>query len=140
MIQNLKRDWLVVSKLTWGIWQIVTQALKSVKSLHFNGCLLTKVYKATEELCVKALEIDAKFEGKLICHSKMTWVIWQIFTGWKMAELNQNQNSKLLDRLDTVRKLYLGNKWIVQLTKIFTHVLQNCCSWGIRKFPRKLWK
>ena len=24
MIQNLEKNWLVVSKLTWGIWQIFT--------------------------------------------------------------------------------------------------------------------
>ena len=32
-------------KLTWGIWQIWTQALENLKKLHFNGLLLTKVYK-----------------------------------------------------------------------------------------------
>ena len=44
MIQNLKRNWLVRSKLTWEIWQILTQALENLKNLHFNGLLLTKVY------------------------------------------------------------------------------------------------
>ena len=24
--------------------------------------------------------------------------------------------------------IYLGNKWIAQLTKLFTHILQNCFS------------
>ena len=43
MMQNLKRNWLVVSKLTWGIWQILTQALESLKDLHCNGFLLNKV-------------------------------------------------------------------------------------------------
>ena len=55
MIQNLKRNWLVVSKLTWGIWRILTRALKSLKNLHFNRLLLNKVYnvwakKSTGEL------------------------------------------------------------------------------------------
>ena len=44
MMQNLKRNWLVVSKLTWGIWRILTRTLKSLKNLHFNGLLLNKVY------------------------------------------------------------------------------------------------
>ena len=44
MIQNLKRNWLVISKLTWGIWWILTQALKSLKNFHFNVLLLSKVY------------------------------------------------------------------------------------------------
>ena len=70
MIQNLKRNWLVSSKLTWGIWRILTRALENLKNLHFNGLLLNKVYnvwakKSIEELCLMALKTDAKFEGKL---------------------------------------------------------------------------
>ena len=43
MMKNLKRDWLVSSKLTWWIWQIVAGTLKNLKNLHFNRLLLTKV-------------------------------------------------------------------------------------------------
>ena len=31
MMQNLKKNWLVVWKMIWGIWQIFTRALKSRK-------------------------------------------------------------------------------------------------------------
>ena len=44
MMQNLKRNWLVISKLTWGIWWILTRALESLKNFHFNALLLSKVY------------------------------------------------------------------------------------------------
>ena len=44
MMQNLKRNWLVSSKLTWSIWQILTGTLKNFKDLHFNWLLLNKVY------------------------------------------------------------------------------------------------
>ena len=136
MIKDLKRNWLVVSKLTWGIWQILTWGLESLKNLRFNGLLVSKVYKifelkqyrgvtfhdteecykiwriidlwfgkwheefdefspkhlkiwiicflmgsidqsiscfslkSTEELCLMALKIDAKFEGKPTCAFK----------------------------------------------------------------------
>ena len=43
MMRTLKRNWLVSSKWTWGIWGISTRALKNFKNLHFNGLLLTKV-------------------------------------------------------------------------------------------------
>ena len=43
-MQNLKRNLLVVSKLTWGTWRILTQALESLKKFHFNALLLSKVY------------------------------------------------------------------------------------------------
>ena len=32
------------SKSTLGIWQNLTQELKSLKKLYFNGLLMTKVY------------------------------------------------------------------------------------------------
>ena len=72
MKQNLKRNRLVSLKLTWGIWRILTRALKNLKNLHFNGLLLNKVYnvwakKSIGELCLMALNIDATFEGKLTC-------------------------------------------------------------------------
>ena len=35
---------LVLSKMTRGIWQVLTWALKNFKNLHFNGLLLTKLY------------------------------------------------------------------------------------------------
>ena len=56
------------------------------------------------------------FEGKLLVISKLTWEIWQVFTGWKILisfekakwkELNQNKISKQQDLQDAVWKLYL---------------------------------
>ena len=44
MMQNLKWIWLFNSKLIWGIWRILTWALKNLKNLNFNELLLTKVY------------------------------------------------------------------------------------------------
>ena len=38
-IQNLERVRFVVSKLTWGIWQILTWRFESLKNFHFNGLL-----------------------------------------------------------------------------------------------------
>ena len=75
MMKNLKRNWLVVSKLTWGIWQILTRALENLKHLHFNGLLLNKVYnvwakKSIGEFSLMALNTDATFEGKLTCAFK----------------------------------------------------------------------
>ena len=75
VMRNLERNWLVVSKLTWGIWRILTQVFESLKHLHFNGPFLTRVYniwakKSTKEWCLIALKIDAKFERKLTCAFK----------------------------------------------------------------------
>ena len=75
VMQKLKRNWLVSSKLTWGIWQILTWALKNLKNLHFNGFLLNKVYnfwakRSIGGFCLMALNNDATFEGKLTCTFK----------------------------------------------------------------------
>ena len=58
MMQKLKRNWLVSSKLTRGIWQILTQALKSLKNLHFNGILLTKVCNARAKKKYRGVMFD----------------------------------------------------------------------------------
>ena len=75
MRKNLKRSWLVVSKLTWEIWQILTHALKSLKKSHFNRLLLTKVYNVwAKKVPTRYLswhpKSDAKFEEKLTCGLK----------------------------------------------------------------------
>ena len=74
MIPSLNRNWLVSSKLIWGIWWILTQALKNLKNLHLNGLLLNKVCnvwtKKVQGSCLVALNIDATFEGKLTCAFK----------------------------------------------------------------------
>ena len=74
MMQNLKRNCLVSSKLTWGIWRILTRPLENLKNLHLNGLLLNKVHvwvkKSIGEFCLMALNINATFEGKLTCAFK----------------------------------------------------------------------
>ena len=43
LMQNLKKNWSVVSKIT-RIWWNLTQALKSLQTLHFYLFLLWKVF------------------------------------------------------------------------------------------------
>ena len=88
-MQNLKKNWLAVCKMTWATWRILTQALKSLKNLHFNGLLLTKVYnvwaKKYRGVMFDGTDIDAKFSKNWQVLPKMAWRIWQIFTSWKIA-------------------------------------------------------
>ena len=69
--------------------------------------------KSTEELCLTALKIDAKLEGKLTySFPKMIRRVWQIFVRRlknidfilesKMEELNQEKYSNQPDRPDLV--------------------------------------
>ena len=84
-IQNLERNWLVVSKLAKAIWQILTWVLKSLKDFHFNGLLLSKVCIVWAEKVQRSylswhwgiMQILKK-EWPVVW--KKTWEIWQIFT------------------------------------------------------------
>ena len=42
VMQNLKKNWFVVWKMTWRIWQIFTRALKSVKIESLMGSFCPK--------------------------------------------------------------------------------------------------
>ena len=142
-MQNWKKKWLVVSKLTWGIWQILTGALENLKNLHFNGLFLIKVYNVwTKEVQRRYIwwhwRLMQNLKENWFVLSKMTWRICQIFVHRlknsnfilesKMAELNQKFKTTRSTRYSVKTLFYLGNKWIAHLTKLFTHVLQNRCS------------
>ena len=43
VMQNLKKNWLVVWKMTWEIWQIFIRTLESIKICTFMGSFLSKV-------------------------------------------------------------------------------------------------
>ena len=122
MMQNLKRNWLVSSRLTWGIWWILTRALKNLKILHCNRLLLTKVCNFWAKKVQRSSyvwwhwRLMQDLKENWFALSKMTLRIWQIFVHRlknshfilsKMAELNQNKNpnSKQPNWPDAVWKL-----------------------------------
>ena len=43
-MKNRLSNWLVSSKLTWGISQILTLALKNLKNLHFKDTIKAYIY------------------------------------------------------------------------------------------------
>ena len=121
VMQNLKRTWLVNSKLTWGIWRILSWALEKLKNFHFNGLLLTKVYNVWAKKIKRSSVrlhwgLMQNLKENWLVLSKMTWRILQVFVHKlknrdfilvsKMAELNKNENSKQPDQPNAVWKLY----------------------------------
>ena len=83
--ENLKRNWLAVSKLTQKIWWILTWALKSLKNLYFNGLLLIKVYNVWAKKIQRGYlswhwRVMPNLKNNWIVLPKMTWRILQIFT------------------------------------------------------------
>ena len=74
MMQNLKKNWLVAWKMTWGIWQIFTRALKVSKlELWWDPFVQSRkgmTLRFTEELCVMTMKNNAKFVEELTFHFK----------------------------------------------------------------------
>ena len=66
VMQSLKENWLVVSNMTWGIWCIFTQLLKSLNISCWWALFIQSIqglsYKITEELSFITLKSDAKVE------------------------------------------------------------------------------
>ena len=76
VMQNLKKNWLVVWKMTWRIChkfspehlKVLKLRLKWDPFVQNRKCMSLKF---TEELYVMAMKNDAKFEEELICCSKI---------------------------------------------------------------------
>ena len=87
IMQNLKRNWLISLKLTWGICWILTQALQNLKNLHSNGLFFTKVYnfwaKEVQGVMFYGTEYWCKFWGKTAFkHDMRNLAIFQQSTFW----------------------------------------------------------
>ena len=119
-MQNLKRNWLVVSKLTWEIWQIMTWTLESLKNLHFNGFLMRKVYnvwtKKVQRSCVSwHWRVMQNLKRNWVV-SKLTWGIWRILTRALKSLKNLYFNGLLLNKVYNVwakktQKSYVWWHW-----------------------------
>ena len=87
----MKRKWLAISNLTWGIWRILTRTLESLKHFHFNMLLLGKVYMVwAKKLQRSYLSWNWRgiqnLERNRHVTSKLTEGIWQILT-WALKSL-----------------------------------------------------
>ena len=75
VMRNLRENWLVLPKMTWGIWQIFTRALESLKFRILMGSFIESrkcmTLKFTGELYVMTMKNNAKFEEELTCQFKI---------------------------------------------------------------------
>ena len=61
-MQNLKENWLFLSKVTWGIWDIFTRALESLKIGTLMGFF-----------CPKLKMYELKIYRGVMCHDNEEW-------------------------------------------------------------------
>ena len=100
-IQNLEQNWLVVSKLASEIWQILTWALKSLESFHFNGLLFSKVYIVWAK----------KYRGVIFHETEEGYNIWR---GIDLSFKNWHKEfGKFWPELSKVSKIFtlMGSLW-----------------------------
>ena len=84
LMQNLKKNWFVVSKLI-RIWWILIRALKSLKNLHFDWLLAWKVCTVWSKNVQRSYlswhkRVMQNLKKNWLVVWKITWGIWQIFT------------------------------------------------------------
>ena len=77
-MQNLERNWLVVSKLTERIWQILKWALESLKNFRINGLLLSKVKIVWAEKYRKVILHETKEVYKIWRETDLSFQNWHI--------------------------------------------------------------
>ena len=66
-LSNITFNWLLVWKMTWGIWQIFTRALESLKIGILMGSFIPKLRK-----------YELKIHRRVICHDNEDWgKIWR---------------------------------------------------------------
>ena len=155
-MQNLKRNWLVVSKLTWGIWQILTRALESLKNVHFDVLFLSRVYivwakKVQRSYLSWHWRVIQNLERNQHVVSKLTWGIWQILTRALENLKNFDFNGLFLSRVyivwaKKVQRSYLSWHWrVIQnfernqlVVSKLTRGIWHSLTWalgGLKNFP-----
>ena len=84
LMQDLKENWLLLSKMTSGIWEILTRALENLKNLYFHGLFLIKVYNVWAKKVQRSYiwwhwRLMQNLKENWFVLSKITWTICQIF-------------------------------------------------------------
>ena len=128
-MQNLKKNWLVVYKMT-RIWWILIWALKGFKNLHFDWYLSWKVCNVWSK----------KYRG-VIFHDTREWCkIWKKadLRFWKIAWGFRQVFNRALESWDSKLELLWGTFiWSrkcydkEEKCKIWKNVTSSKLTWGI---------
>ena len=123
-MQNLERNWLVISKLREGIWQIWAWALKSLKNFQFNGLVSSKVYIWAKKVQRSYLLWNWKgiqnLERNQLAVLKLAEEIWQIST-WILKSLKYFHFNGLI-----LGKVYIV--WAAEVQRSYLHDTEEICK------------
>ena len=143
-----EKNWLVVWKKNWEIWQILPEHMKVSKlGLWWDSFVQSRegmTLKFAEELFVMARKNNAKFEEELTCHfktdvrkltnfdlstrkSKTLLFYWLLWPKYIMFELRKVQRSYVWWHWRLMQNL--KEKWLV-LSKMTWGIWQICIDWN----------
>ena len=72
----MKRNWLAISKLTWGIWETLIRALEILKNVDFNVLLLSKVYIVCAKKCRWVISHEIEYGYKIWTGIELPFQSW----------------------------------------------------------------
>ena len=148
-VQILETNRVVVSKLTWGIWQILNWALESLKKFPFNGLLLNKVYivwakKVRRSYLLWHWRLIQNLERNRLVVSNLPWGIWQILTRALESLKSFHFSGLLLNKVCILFELKIQRKYLSWHWRMMENLKKNWLmawkmTWGIRQiFTRSL--
>ena len=119
MMQNLKRNSLVVSKLTWGIWQILTWALKIFKKI----CTVMGSFYPKKKIH------ELKIYRGIMCHDNEEWC--------KISKRNWLVVSKLIRGIwliltwapKRLKDLHFNGLFFIKVYNLWAKTVQRSYVW-----------
>ena len=112
VMRNYRKNWLLDPKLTWGIWWIFTQALKSPKFCTFMCYFLSIAYKVSAE---KVQKNYLSWHWKKIQTLKKNWLfVWKVTWGiwWTLTQATESL------KICTLMGYFCRNYVVFELKKI----------------------
>ena len=138
-MQNLKKIWLVVWKVRWGIWQSFTRAFQSLKIGTLMGLFYAKLRIYWLRIYTGVIwqwRMIRKLKKNWLVSSKLTWRIWWVLIRALENLKNLPFNGLLLIKVynvwvKKVQRSYIWWCWILMLNLKENWLLLSKVTWSI---------
>ena len=115
---NFKKNWFVVWKIKWGIWQIFIRALKSLKIGTFMGFF-----------CPKLKMYELKIYRGVMCHDQEEWC-----KSWRGIDLSVQNWHEEFDKFwsehsKILKTLHFNGLFLIKVYNIWAKKVQRNYVW-----------
>ena len=131
VMQSLERNWLVASKLTWGICPLLTQVLESFQKFSFTGLLLciSKSLALLGSFCAKYILFELEKYKGVIFHDTEGW-----YTIWKGIDLSLQNWYKEFNKfwpggLKSLKNLDFNAVFLTKVYNAWSEKVQRSYVW-----------